>query len=99
MIPLRNKRVFPFSLPIYNIGVYKFMSIGIGTSNQPSTSSFSTSGNVGIGTSINQPSTSGTSGTSGIYGTRRRVTNSLSTLLGNITRTLLVKLQSRVCDK
>ena len=96
MIPLRNKRVFSFSLPIYNKGVYKFMSIGIGTSNQPSTSSFSTSGNVGIGTSINQPSTSGTSG---IYGTRRRVTNSLSTLLGNITRKLLVKLQSRVCDK
>ena len=93
MIPLRNKRVFSFSLPIYNIGVYKFMSIGIGTSNQPSTSSFSTSGNVGIGTSIKQPSTSGT------YGTRRRVTNSLSTLLGNITRKLLVKLQSRVCDK
>ncbi len=93
MIPLRNKRVFSFSLPIYNKGVYKFMSIGIGTSNQPSTSSFSTSGNVGIGTSINQPSTSG------IYGTRRRVANSLSTLLGNITRKLLVKLQSRVCDK
>lgn len=93
MIPLRNKRVFSFSLPIYNKGVYKFMSIGIGTSNQPSTSSFSTSGNVGIGTSIKQPSTSGTSGT------RRRVANSLSTLLGNITRKLLVKLQSRVCDK
>lgn len=44
------------------------MSIGIGTSNQPSTSSFSTSGNVGIGTSIKQPSTSGTSGSSGTSG-------------------------------
>jgi len=46
------------------------MSIGIGTSNQPSTSSFSTSGNVGIGTSIKQPSTSSfsTSGSNGSSG-------------------------------
>jgi len=46
--------------------------------------------------------TNGTGDSSGIYSTRRRVANSLSTILGNITWKLwklLVKLQSRVCDK
>ena len=62
------------------------MSIGIGTSNQPSTSSFSTSGNVGIGTSIKQPSTSsfststsGISGNVGIGTVKQPSTSSFST--------------------
>jgi hypothetical protein len=62
-------------------------------------------GSSGLGGNANNKTistsspTNGTGDSSGIYSTRRRVANSLSTILGNITWKLLVKLQSRVCDK